>query len=350
MTPQERRAANQRGVEAAAREHVRLGTTLTSRVDVFDIIQGAGIWLMFQPLGIYGLYKRIRAEPVDTSGILINAKHPPSLQRFTAAHEYGHHVLEHDESVDGEEELGLTRQAQVDSVIEVEAQAFAANFLMPAQLVYTVLRQMSLPRTNATLSGRQAYLISLELGASYTATLTQLRTLDVITSATWNRLLDEKPIDAKAAIIGERPQDSRADTWFLEARQTGRTVYPRVKDELVLDLPEMPSTGYLWNLPDDEILTPDDDNPNAAFLELARDEFIVPPEEEVPRMGGGGTRHFVLRVLHSGRRRLVVAKHRPWQNASQSKETFELNLEIAPSPTGGTDSGLSVRQQSLLVA
>jgi IrrE N-terminal-like domain len=66
-------------------------------VDVFSVIEAEGIRLMFQPLrDLFGFYRRLSG----VAGIVIDANHPPSLQRYTAAHEYGHHVLGHGFSLD----------------------------------------------------------------------------------------------------------------------------------------------------------------------------------------------------------------------------------------------------------
>lgn len=61
MTPvQEARA---RAAFEAVREHERLGSDLTRRIDIFRIIQREGIWLMFQPFrSLYGLRIQIRDD------------------------------------------------------------------------------------------------------------------------------------------------------------------------------------------------------------------------------------------------------------------------------------------------
>src|SRR5437016_3883857 len=85
---------------AATREHERLQTDLSGPVDIFQTIWDAGIWLMFQPLdSLYGML--FIDGPTGSPGILINSQHPPSLQRYTAAHEYAHYVLGHMYSFDG---------------------------------------------------------------------------------------------------------------------------------------------------------------------------------------------------------------------------------------------------------
>ncbi len=100
VTPYQR--ATLEGVRAAQREHQRLDTTFLGRVEIFDIIEEQQIWLLFQKLqGLYGAYKRHGG----VAGIIINSQHPLTLQRYTAAHEYGHHVLGHDASADDEDRI-----------------------------------------------------------------------------------------------------------------------------------------------------------------------------------------------------------------------------------------------------
>ena len=103
-------------------------------------------------------------------GIIVNSQHPLTLQRYTAAHEYGHHALGHDASAD--DESGFTGDRQ--NLQEVAAQAFAGEFLMPLQLVNYTLRTMGLPGQYLPLTARQMYQLALELGVSYGAAVTQL--------------------------------------------------------------------------------------------------------------------------------------------------------------------------------
>lgn len=103
------------------------------RVDVFDTISRLGVPLMFTRLdGLLGAYYR---EP--TPGILVTTQRPLSQQRFTAAHELGHHHLGHTPSLDDESILrrALFEAHAGDNFQEVEAEAFAAAFLLPRWLL-----------------------------------------------------------------------------------------------------------------------------------------------------------------------------------------------------------------------
>ncbi|MEQ8438044.1 MAG: ImmA/IrrE family metallo-endopeptidase [Ilumatobacter fluminis] len=68
-----------------------------AKVPVFDLIEDRGIWLSFQPLDrLLGVYQRIG----NVAGVAINVARPLAMQRFTAAHELGHHELGHESHVD----------------------------------------------------------------------------------------------------------------------------------------------------------------------------------------------------------------------------------------------------------
>lgn len=97
--------------------------------DVLRLIEQEGGVLIFAlPLGrdnIAGLYERIRGVPF----VLVNADHAPVRQRFTLAHEYGHHRLDHGARVDEHIDWN-SRDPR-----EREANEFAAALLMPEQAV-----------------------------------------------------------------------------------------------------------------------------------------------------------------------------------------------------------------------
>lgn len=78
------------------------------------------------PEGVAGAYIRREGRPF----IFVSSSTWPVRRRFTIAHEYGHHVLGHAPKIDTVDDLrDWTTQ------IEVEANAFAAEFLAPANAV-----------------------------------------------------------------------------------------------------------------------------------------------------------------------------------------------------------------------
>lgn len=69
--------------------------------------------------------------------IVVNDRHPSARQRFTVAHEIGHLVLHRGVNVHVDSGFRYNfrnpRSATAEDIEEVEANAFAANLLMPAE-------------------------------------------------------------------------------------------------------------------------------------------------------------------------------------------------------------------------
>jgi Zn-dependent peptidase ImmA (M78 family) len=113
------------------------------------IVQYLGINLAFDFLAdeISGILDmRSPANPV----ILINKSHPETRQRFSAAHEIGHFVLDHVKGTFHLDKKILFRKDYLnpeDAKREREANVFATELLMPADLVksqFQSLKEQSL--------------------------------------------------------------------------------------------------------------------------------------------------------------------------------------------------------------
>ena len=333
------------GSLAAQREIARLRIDETRRVEIFEIIEDEGIWLMFQPLDrLYGFYERIG----DAAGIAIHAGHPWGLQRFTAAHEYGHHVLRHEGSLDTAEEI----ESRSTDARELAAQAFAATFLMPVQLVNVVLQRLGLPLRPRTMSAEHVYEASLELGSSYTAALTQLRALGKIDWQTAQRLAKRSPIEIKEALGGgERPQNARADVWLLEEDDHDRDLVIRLEDEIDVRLPEVPTSGYRWLARVDRT----DSGPSVASNDLPLVEVrsrLEPVDARKPRRYGGERRRRLrLRAVRSGDVDLELVLVQPWLGAdAEPLRRLRAHVRVAEPRTGGAPQGVSIVQQEALLA
>lgn len=173
-----------------------LGVNQRSRIPIFEIPERLGVVLRAGPLprlaGAYVL------EPGSLPGILVNNRHPVARQRYTVAHEIGHHVLEHATSLDADTELDQTAG---DTVPDHErmAEAFAAWLLMPRRLVLFKIGRTSCDSTTAV----GAYQLSLAMGASYAATVRQLMNLRVIDRVGASALLKVAPATIKQEAMGE---------------------------------------------------------------------------------------------------------------------------------------------------
>ncbi len=94
-------------------------------VDPFRILAGLGIAVLRCPLDVEGAYWRIEGQPFAS----INSLTDITRQRFTAAHELGHHVLFDPDAPPSIVDVDLN---EVDEdPAERAVDAFAAAFLMP---------------------------------------------------------------------------------------------------------------------------------------------------------------------------------------------------------------------------
>ena len=124
--------AGQRDEEVTA-ERTRSDLGLGDQAPIADILAaveelaGIPVTVARLPKGIAGMYVRRREQPF----IFVNGSHPPVRQRFTIAHELGHHVLGHRQRIDESQDVfGSPKDPD-----EVAANYFAGAFLVPRTAV-----------------------------------------------------------------------------------------------------------------------------------------------------------------------------------------------------------------------
>jgi predicted secreted protein len=276
-------------------------------VDVFGTIEDLGIPLMFRPLDNL-LGACIRLSP-GLVGILVTTERDLHMQRFTAAHELGHFVLEHQGSLD--REVRWPGQTDRREPQEIEADAFAAEFLMPKWLYRHVARRHGW--SSEDLSQPDCvYQLSLRLAVSYEAVCWGLTAQGLISLTVGRRLASAKPKDCKRrALGGITLDDPWANVWVLDAADQGVELALGPNDVLVLSLEEHSGGGYLWN---------------AAELEKAG--FSLVQDERVPgragTIGGPTRRRLVARAPSAGKYGVTLAERRPWLPAAPPIGQFEL--------------------------
>jgi hypothetical protein len=220
--------AHRLGALATSRLLRELDIDVQQRIPIFGIPERLGVVLRAGPLPrLAGAYI---AEPGADPGILVNNRHPIARQRYTVAHEIGHHVLEHSTSLDADTELD---PGGVIPDHERMAEAFAAWLLMPRRTVYSQIERLACDAT----STEGAYQLSLSLGASYAATVRQLSNLRVIDRSAALSMLKVTPASIKRAVMGSPFVGVGAgDVHVVDAPlSTAATVGPR--DLLVVRLP-----------------------------------------------------------------------------------------------------------------
>lgn len=168
----------ERARQAAESARFRLGLR-GGRVDVFDAIRQLGIHLLRWPLpddSLEGAFARRGAMEF----ILVNSASGVwlSRQRFTAAHELGHRFL-------SDERDAAWFEASIDNTDDVEANRFAAYFLMDEPTVRAGVSYSEPPMARALNT-------AAEFEVSLAAAAIHLRALGLIAPSDVDAILEER--------------------------------------------------------------------------------------------------------------------------------------------------------------
>ena len=289
------------------------------RIDVYDTIARLDVKLFFTKLdGLLGVYLR---EP--TPGVLITTQRPQSQQRFTAAHELGHYYLGHSPKLDDE---SILRRApfQVhagDDPQEVEAEAFAALFLLPRWLLDWHCEQQDWTDADF-LDPVNVYQLALRTGTSFKSTVWTLHRYNVYDRAIASSMAEIAPKKIKQAILrGYEPDTYHGDVWLVNDRDVDMRIEGGPNDLVVVRLTEHSGSGYLWRV----------ESIDGESLALVADT-----REEADAVGVGGPT--LRRITAAARGRsageLRLTQVRPWAPANPLK-TFAVSYNLAGASTQG---------------
>jgi len=291
----------------------------SGRIDVYDAIDRLGVPLFFTRLdGLLGVYMR---EP--SPGVLITTERPQSQQRFTAAHELGHHYLGHQPSLDDETILRrVPFQARAgDDLQEVEAEAFAACFLLPRWLLDWHCERQGWTDDDL-LDPVRVYQLALRVGTSFKSTVWTLHRYEVFDRETARAMADLELKRVKQGILrGYEPDHYRGDVWLVTDRDIDMKIDGGPGDLVVVRLPEHSGSGYLWRI---ESL----DGDALAVVDDGREPIDA---EGV----GGPTLRRITTAARAGRSgELRLAEARPWQPKSPLN-VFALSYNLAGAESQG---------------
>jgi Zn-dependent peptidase ImmA (M78 family) len=322
------------GTMAAARLHQQLHLRQRverdgGNVDVFAAIYALDLPLLVRPLqGLLGAYL---SDPGP--GVLVTTQRPMSIQRFTAAHELGHYRMQHQPSLDDE---SILRRMPVGAqpagdLQEVEADAFAVEFMLPRWLVAS-----HAARQNWTVPDFRrphvVYQLSLRIGASYEATCWTLARHNLIHAAQARELLHTQPREMKVALLdAHHPQDYRGDVWLLTERDAGARIDGSRSDLFVLRLQEHSGGGYLWDI----------DRLNESGFAVVRDDLQAIDADGV---GGPVIRRVTATPPDTYRGRLAIDERRPF-DPDPPLATLAVEVDL----TGPEQEGLSRAERRTLL-
>lgn len=306
--------AQQAAIEAT-KQLERLKPSWDEEIDIFSIIEDAGLPLMFRPMKqLLGAYLPADTKVGSTPGILVNSNHPRSLQRYTAAHEFAHHLQDKTLSLDEHIEVLERGQQVLLKPRERFAEVFASWFLMPPQLVTNLTNRLGIdPKSSGP---KEVYQLSLVFGTSYKATIAQLLSLREINFSQATALRKTQPREIKLSLSWDEPlANSRCDIWLITEKYNGQTIHPRVGDEIHLSMAETPSTGYVW-VPVSG--GPQMNQVNQRFIEVMN----------ASHFDAEGKHEFRFILIEPGDYNLILSMQRPWLNVQSQVNQFGLALIV----------------------
>jgi Zn-dependent peptidase ImmA (M78 family) len=312
---------------AAAKElHAELGlkqrvTEGAGLVDVFEAITDLDIPLVFKPLtSALGL-----CLPAPLRGIIVTTKRGLHIQRFTAAHELGHVVLNHHGSID----KVILERAPIDSGPkrdrqEVAAEAFAAEFLLPRWLYRHHIRSQGWTMNGHLRNPDIVYQLSLRMGASYEATCWGLVGHQILSKGEVNVLQKAKVAGLKAS-LGEdfKPGHSWADVWRLTGKDDGAKLIGNPEDLVRIELEEAAGSGHQWQV----------DALREAGYEVLSDKSSFSRDPVL--YGVPSVRTLIARPRADRTGSLTMRETQAWNPAAQDDPTFSVDLSLHGPERGG---------------
>lgn len=302
------------GVRGATETHTafRVREQIEGRsgpVDIVGIIEELGVSLLFRPLdGLLGACLRM---PDVGAGILVTTRRSLHMQRFTAAHELGHYVLEHEGSLD--REIRFPGQTANRDLKEIAADAFAAELLMPKWLFkqHAKLHGWSSQKLRDPVN---VYQLSLRMAVSYEATCFGLLAHDILDQAAVDTLRAVAPKKTKQRLLGDLALDDwRAHVWLLDEHDDGGVIEAGPLDLFVADLPERGGSGYLWDTDALEI---------AGFTVIDN----LGEQDDANAVGGPSRRRIILKAGQPGAHRLSLSERRPWEKKPTSPRSHDVSI------------------------
>lgn len=290
-------------------------------IDVFEAIGELDIPLVFKPLTTaLGL-----CLPAPLRGIMITTRRGLHIQRFTAAHELGHVVLEHKGSVDREIlERGPLAPTGGRDLQEVAADAFAAEFLLPRWLYRHHIRSQGWTVSGHLRNPDIVYQLALRMGASYEATCWGLVSHQILPQGEVETLRKAPVVKLKGRLGGEfRPGSSWSDVWRLTKKDDGARLVGNPDDLLRIELDEAAGSGHQWQV---EALR------EAGYVVLADESAF---SRDPLHYGAPSQRTFIARPPEGGRGVVTLREHKPWMEPSPDDASFSIALALdGPEPGG----------------
>lgn len=188
--------------------------------DVYELITAKDLDLQF--VDVPSLEGMFLCEP-EVTRICVCARRPWGRQRFTAAHELGHYVMQHGTQVD------LVIDSRGDDSLpdeEILADAFARYLLMPPRAVRAAFGKSDY------YDPVSIYKASCWLGVGYSTLVHQMHSsLQMIDLALKDVLLKHSRQQIMRALVTDA--QFRGDVWVLDESWNGRTLHVQRGDGVI---------------------------------------------------------------------------------------------------------------------
>ena len=174
-------------------------------INVYAALQQEGVLVDPRPFSNLGLAGCYMDEPPLLPSVAINSRHDPMKRRFTAAHEYKHHLTDRTSG----ELLCYEGPDRRGTVVEKAANAFAARFLLPEAMVRDVVRQLG--------NDTNVHALAELFGANYPTVVYRLHNLRLITARARDDLLspaERRTERAKYELMRVRPDNLKLTPTF----------------------------------------------------------------------------------------------------------------------------------------
>ncbi len=268
------RVANATAMMRAVQVHRDLGIDRAGYVDIYAALKTAGIECMGKPLGrLFGFYY----APVDGGpAALLNAGLDEIALRHTAAHELGHHAFDHGSRSDTDLDLADTLPGRAWTTEEMQAESFAAWFLMPLPAVQAAMRRIGVDRVDGP---DQVYELARWLGTSYAGTVRHLQRLKMISRQTAQKWARVVPGRIRARLYGAPAPQASSHVFALRPQAHGGVLHVSAGDVIA---PQF--TGSVEQLPcglrfvDSDAGAADNDEAESAGLFGLREIFPLAVE------------------------------------------------------------------------
>lgn len=212
--------------KSALRFRVKHGYQLDEPCDIYELVGKQRLDLQFVDIpSLEGMY----LEEVETNRICVCAHRPVGRQKFTVAHELGHHLLGHGTQIDAGFELGGTIPNDLE---ERTADVFARYLLMPPRAVHAGFQRRGLDPSTAT--PEDFYSVSSWLGVGYLTLVQHMAfTLRTLSNDRCHEL-EKKPLkQVKTSLVGV---PTVSDVWRLDDPWANLTVHAQIGD-FILGVP-----------------------------------------------------------------------------------------------------------------